>query len=110
MKLFHKIEKTALGAQSSVPWEKYWQTYKLIEQLKEQNYQIVALEKNKKSTSYLKFKPKFPIALILGNEKRGVSDNILSRCDKIVHLPMKGKKESLNVAVAFGIMAYKIIE
>lgn len=105
-----QIKKTALGAQSTVAWEKFWQTYRLIDILKKQGYQIVALEKTNKSIHYLKYKPKFPIALILGNEKRGVSDKILIKCDKIVHLPMKGKKESLNVSVAFGIMAYKLLE
>lgn len=105
-----QIEKTALGAQSTVPWEKHWQTYRLIEKLKKQGYQIVALEKTIKSTDYLKFIPKFPVALVLGNEVRGLSSQILKRCDYIVSLPMHGKKESLNVSVAFGIMAYKIME
>ena len=67
-----QIKKTALGAQSTVQWEKYWQTWKLIDKLKKGGYQTVALEKSSKSINYLKFKPKFPIALILGNEKRGV--------------------------------------
>lgn len=105
-----QIKKTALGAQATVSWEKYWQTHKLIDILKKQGYEIVALEKTNKSINYLKYKPKFPIALILGNEKRGVSDKILAKCNKVIHLPMKGKKESLNVSVAFGIIAYKLLE
>ena len=63
---------------------------------------------NKKQFSYSKFKPKFPLALVVGNEIKGVSLSVLKRADKIVSLPMFGKKESLNVAVAFGIAAYEI--
>ena len=71
--------------------------------------QIVALEQDKKAILYTKLKPKFPLALIVGNEVKGVSKKILKKCDKIIFLPMHGKKESLNVSVAFGIAGYQII-
>jgi len=57
---------------------------------------------------YKKFKPTFPLALIIGNEVNGISKKILNKADKIIYLPMAGKKESLNVAVAFGIAGYQI--
>ena len=57
-----------------------------------------------------KFKPRFPLALIVGNEVRGLNKKILSYADKIVEIPMFGKKESLNVAVATGIALYKLGE
>jgi 23S rRNA (guanosine2251-2'-O)-methyltransferase len=102
----HKISKTALGAEETIPFEYVRQTSRLIDRLKKDKVQIVSLEQDKKSVSYSKFKPVFPLALILGNEVRGVSKKILQKCDKIIDLPMAGKKESLNVAVSFGIAGY----
>ncbi len=105
-----KIEKVALGATKSMVWEYCWQTWRIIEDLKKKGFTVVGLEQTKKSIDYEKFKPKFPVALVIGNEVTGISKNILKRCDKIIHLPMSGEKESLNVAVALGIAVYKINE
>lgn len=106
--LHEKISKTALGAEKTIPFEHYWQTWRAVEKLKKEKFQIVALEQDKKSILYTKFKPKFPLALIIGNEVKGVSKKILNKSDKIIYLPMQGKKESLNVSVAFGIAGYEI--
>ena len=104
----HKIVKTALGAEKTVPFEYHKQTWRLIEMLKQNKIFVVALEQDKKAIDYRTFKPKFPLALIVGNEVRGISQKILRRADAIISLPMRGKKESLNVAVAFGVAAYEI--
>ena len=119
--LHPKISKTALGAEKRVAWEHCGQTWKIIEQLRkgklfsgrsfskqEVKIQIVALETRKNAADVSKFKPRFPLALILGNEVSGVSSAILKRCDKIVEIPMFGEKESLNVAVAFGIAGFEL--
>jgi tRNA G18 (ribose-2'-O)-methylase SpoU len=106
----HKISKTALGAEQTIPFEYFKQTGRLIDKLKKDKIQIVALEQDKKSISYKKFKPQFPLALILGNEVKGVSKKILKKSNKIIFLPMHGKKESLNVSVAFGVAGYEIIK
>lgn len=107
----HKISKTALGAENNIPWEYFSQTGRLIDKLKrERKINIVALEQDKKSVLYTKYKPKFPIALIIGNEVKGVSKSILKKCDKIIELPMLGQKESLNVSVSFGVAGYYIIK
>ena len=109
LKVLHpKISKTALGAEKVVPFEFYSQTSRLIDRLKKDRINIVALEQDEKSISFEKFQPKFPLALILGNEVKGVSKKILKKSDKIIFLPMRGKKESLNVSVAFGIAGYEI--
>ncbi len=105
-----KIAKTALGAEKTVPWEYHKQVWRLLNKLKESGVQIVALEQAKKSTNIFKFKPKFPMALLVGNEVRGLNKKILSYTDKIIEIPMYGKKESLNVAVATGIALYKLAE
>ncbi len=98
----------ALGAERTIAWEYYHQVWRIIEKLKKQDFQIVALEQSQKSILYTKFKPKFPLVLIVGNEIKGVSKNVLKRCDKVIYLPMCGEKESLNVAVATGIAIYEI--
>ena len=104
-----KISKTALGAEKNIPFEYYSMTWRLLEKLKKENFFIVALEQSKKSIVYTKLKPKFPMALIIGNEVKGISKKTLEKADKVIHLPMKGQKESLNVSVAFGIAGYRII-
>lgn len=101
-----EIHKVALGAQDSVPWEYHTQAWRVIDKLKAQGIRIVALELNDHSESLLEFKPKFPLALVIGNEVEGLSNSILSRADHTVHLPMHGIKASLNVAVAFGAAGY----
>jgi tRNA G18 (ribose-2'-O)-methylase SpoU len=103
-----KVKKVALGAEESVPWEHHWQAWRIVDKLKREGFQIVALEQTKKSIPYDKFKPKFPLLLIVGNEIKGISKSLLKRADKIIHLPMAGKKESLNVAIATGIAIYEI--
>lgn len=105
-----KVTKTSLGAEKSVSWEYRKQTWRLLEKLKADGVQIVALEQTKKSVDYRKFKPRFPIALVVGNEVRGLSKKILEYADKIIEIPMFGKKESLNAAVATGITIFKIVE
>lgn len=103
-----KISKVALGAQDFIEWEYVKQSWRLIEKLKKEGYQIISLEQTPRSINYTKFKPKFPLALIIGNESNGVKKSLLNRSDKIIDIPMRGQKESLNVSVAFGIVAYWI--
>ncbi len=102
----HKISKTALGAEKNVVWEHHWHTWRIIDKLKKQGVCIVSLEQTKKSINYAQFKPRFPLALVIGNEVKGVSDSVLKRTDHTISLPMLGSKESLNVAVAFGVAGY----
>ena len=106
-----KISKTALGAENWIPWKKVFSTTRLIKKLKNEGFFIVALEQNKKSVNILKFRGlvrKKPVALVIGNEVFGIPPKILKQCDKILEILMKGKKESLNVAVAFGVAAYEL--
>lgn len=105
-----KIEKASLGAEKNVPFEYHKQTLRLVKKLKKDKVKIIALEQNEKAMAYTKFKPKFPLALMVGNEVKGIPRQILKEADQIICLPMRGKKESLNVAVAFGIAGYHIIK
>ena len=101
-----KIKKTALGAEKSVKWEYKRDVRKVIEKLKKEGTKIVALETEKFALPYFKFKPKFPLAILVGNEKRGIDKKTLEKADFVLKIPMFGEKESLNVAVAFSIVAY----
>ena len=103
-----KVAKTALGAEKYVPWEQCRQTWRLLAKLKKDGVSIVALEQSEKSVDFYKFKPEFPLVLVLGNEVGGLSQEILKYVDKIIEIPMRGKKESLNVSVAAGVALYEI--
>lgn len=105
-----KIAKTALGAEKSVPWESCKSVGALIKRLKKNSVCIVAGEQSSNAVSCTKWKPKFPLAIILGNEVLGVSPAILRVCDEVVEIPMRGEKESLNVSVAAGILLFKASE
>ncbi len=103
-----QVDKVSLGAEKFVPHEYRKQTAALLKNLKKQGYTIVALEQTKKSVILDYWKPTFPLALVVGNEKTGVPKNILRYCDTTVHIPMYGQKNSLNVSVATGIALYTI--
>jgi len=104
----NQISKTALGADEWLPWERKKQTLALIKRLKKQGVKIVVLETGDKTIELPKFKPVFPMALVVGNEVEGVSQNIINQADAVVRIPMLGKKESLNVAVAASIALYHL--
>ncbi len=101
-----KVAKTALGAEKRVPWKKVPSMSGLITDLKSQGFRIVGVEKTESSIDVRKWHPGKQTALLLGNEERGLSARILSQCDEVVHLPMAGMKESLNVSVAAGAIGY----
>jgi len=104
-----EISKVALGAEETVPWEHHYQTWRVLERLKSQGVKIVALENRVEgSIDYRHVRPEFPLALLLGSEVAGLSAGLLRRSDAVIHIPMYGRKESLNVAVAFGIAVYEL--
>jgi tRNA G18 (ribose-2'-O)-methylase SpoU len=111
-----QLTKVSLGAEKYAKWEHCKSTARLIDKLKREGYKIFAVEQNKKSIPYYKIKirgarahSRFRIVLILGNEINGLPQSVLKRADKILEIPMRGKKESLNVAVAFGIVSFHFI-
>lgn len=108
------LTKVSLGAEKYVAWKKIGSTTKLIDTLKGEGYKIFSIEQSKKSIPYFKLSKSYILnskfCLILGNEIKGLPLAILKRSDKILEIPMKGRKESLNVAVAFGIIAFQLIK
>jgi tRNA G18 (ribose-2'-O)-methylase SpoU len=101
-----EIKKTSLGASEYIEWEQVGSITQVIDRLKETDFQVVAIEINNNSQSLIDFVPQDKVAYILGNEVEGVSDEALSLADQVRHLPMLGKKESLNVSVTAGIVMY----
>lgn len=104
--------KAALGAEDFVAWKEVKNIVTFIKSLKRDGFLVCAIEQSKKSIDYKDFKVKRgqKIAIIPGNEVAGVPKNILALADVILELPMNGKKESLNVTVATGIVLYKLLD
>lgn len=103
------LKKVSLGAEKYVAWEKAKSAARAIDTLKGEGYIIYAVEQSKMAMPYYKCKTqsvKLKMAVVMGNEVTGLPKSILRRADKILEIPMHGKKESLNVAVAFGIVAF----
>jgi len=104
------IAKSALGAETWIPWEYKKTLIPLINKLKKDNYKIIAIEQDKRSVDYRKIKVSGKVAIIVGPEVLGLSSKILDNCDVIAQISMHGKKESLNVSVACGISLFKILK
>lgn len=101
----NSIQKVALGAEETVEWEE-GRIYEVIEKLKEDDVEIVAVEQDKRSILFSDFKQRGSTAFIFGNEVGGIEEEICGACSRILEIPMKGKKESLNVSVAVGIILF----
>jgi len=102
--------KVALGAEGYLAWESAKTTAEVVKRLKKEGYEILALEQSKRSVPYYAAARSMPadarVAIIVGNEVKGLPSAILRSADRILEIPMMGKKESLNVAVAFGIVVF----
>jgi 23S rRNA (guanosine2251-2'-O)-methyltransferase len=104
-----EIEKTALGATMSVPWQYAKEPRDAVLQLKLEGFKACCLELTDKVVPYYDVKPSaFPICLIIGNEITGVSKEVLAECDLALEIPQFGIKQSLNVAVAYGIALFEL--
>ena len=104
-----EVLKTALGSTESVKWEYVKDAKMLISQLKSRGIQICALELTDKSIPYHQIGfVDFPICLVVGNEITGVSQELLDLCDKSIEIPQYGIKQSLNVAVAYGVAIFEL--
>lgn len=103
-----KLDKTALGATEMIPSEHYDTTLEAIEELRENGIPIYSVELTDDAENFQQIEYPNKIALVFGHEKRGVDQDILSRVDKKIYIPMRGKKESLNVANCASIILYEI--
>lgn len=114
-----EVQKVALGAERTMPWEKISNATSLLKRLKKEGWRILAVEQAKHSVSYYNFKsstisrsydsrhsPK--LAVVLGAEVKGLPPSVLKVADVVLEIPMHGKKESLNVSVAAGIVLFSL--
>ena len=104
-----EIEKTALGATQSVPWQHVASTEQAVQALRSQGYRIIAAEQATDSIPLHQFQPEpgGKYALVFGNEVHGVSNEIMAMLDSCVEIPQSGTKHSLNIAVSVGIVLWE---
>ncbi len=103
---FAKVTKAALGAEKTVAWEQAKDVSAVTQLLKGEGFVIAALEQHANSVPLNRLNNIKKLALVVGNEVGGVDGNVLAKADMIFEIPMGGKKESLNVAVATGIALF----
>lgn len=100
------IQKTALGAETSQPWEHHPDILPVIAHLKKQGYMVAALEQAPDARDLSKYHAPQKIVLILGREVEGIEPEVLTACDLVLEIPMFGKKESFNVVQAAAMALY----
>ena len=101
-----QVGKTALGAETVIPWEHFNNGFKVVKELKSQGYLLWALEDLPSAIPLYDMNVEIinsPVVLVVGNEVCGVDPGILEVCDQVIYIPMVGRKQSYNVSVAFGI-------
>lgn len=103
------IREVALGAEESLPWERAEDPVALVAKLREQGRQIAVIETVPRAIDLYDWKPAFPLAVVFGNEVEGVTREVSERADVHVRVPMLGAKQSLNVAVAGGVVLFELL-
>ena len=106
-----EIHKTALGAEDSVEWKYFEKTEDAVAMLKEQGYTVLAIEQCEGSTMLqdFKYEKERKYAIVLGNEVKGVQQQIVDSCDGCIEIPQYGTKHSMNVSVTAGIVIWAIV-
>jgi 23S rRNA (guanosine2251-2'-O)-methyltransferase len=103
------ITKTALGAEDRLPWEPVDDVAATIETLRQNHYEIAAIETSDRAVDIFDWQPRFPVCVLFGHEVDGLSKELLAACDTHVRLPMLGLKHSLNVSCAGAIVMYELL-
>jgi len=102
--------KVSLGAEDTVPWESINDPLELIDELKNKGVKIIAVEQHPRSVDYKKVSVSSPTLFVFGREVEGIEESLLLKADTIAEIPMKGKKESLNIGIAAGIVLYRLLD
>lgn len=107
-----EIHKTALGSTESVDWEYASDTLSLVEKLKSDGVQVLAVEQAENSTMLNDFvpKPNQKYAVVMGNEVKGVQQSVVSAADLCIEIPQLGTKHSLNISVSCGIVLWDLFQ
>ncbi len=104
-----EITKTALGADLTVPWEGVDDPVALLQELRSRHWEIAAIETSPQAVDLFDWQPRFPVCVLFGHEVDGLQGPLLEAADAHVRLPMLGRKHSLNVATAGGIVLYELL-
>lgn len=105
------VAKTSLGAEDAIPWSHHKDAVKLATALKQEGWQILALEEGEGAKELRqRARVEASTVLIVGSEVTGVDPDLLALCDEILEIPMRGKKRSFNVAIAFSVAAFALID
>lgn len=119
-----EIAKTALGAEISIPWEYAKKPDRFLQRMKQAGAEVIGIEQDDRALDYKNYKDYrkerkqddkrgesiHPALIVVGNEVRGMSSGLKGKCDILVEIPMYGKKESLNVSVAFGVVMFRLFD
>jgi tRNA G18 (ribose-2'-O)-methylase SpoU len=105
-----EIHKTALGATASVDWEYVEDTLTLVEKLKVENVKVLAIEQAENSTKLDTFFPEKDqkYAIVMGNEVKGVQQEVVNESDFCIEIPQLGTKHSLNISVTTGVVLWDL--
>jgi tRNA G18 (ribose-2'-O)-methylase SpoU len=103
------ITKTALGAEESVAWEHHQDPLELAGKLRSAGFELAAVETSTHAADLFDWQPRFPVCVAFGHEVDGVRLELAQRCDTHVRIPMLGRKHSLNVATAGGVVLYELL-
>jgi 23S rRNA (guanosine2251-2'-O)-methyltransferase len=107
-----EINKTALGATESVPWQYFEDPTDAVVYLQKKNYRVMAVEQARESTKLHLFQPQnnTKYGLVFGNEVKGVSNAVMNQVDGCLEIPQKGSKHSLNISVSMGVVLWDIAQ
>jgi 23S rRNA (guanosine2251-2'-O)-methyltransferase len=103
------ITKTALGAEETVPWEYAPDSVAVLHSMRERGVEIAAIETSVHAVDLFDWTPRFPICVVFGHEVEGIQPELSQMCDTHIRIPMLGKKHSLNVATAGGVVIYELL-
>ncbi|HEY3839001.1 MAG TPA: TrmH family RNA methyltransferase [Bryobacteraceae bacterium] len=103
------ITKTALGAEETVKWEHTWDAPSLVRRLRSEGCEIAAIETSLHAVDLFDWQPRFPLALLFGHETDGLTAELSGLADTHVRIPMLGRKHSLNVATAGGVVLFELL-
>lgn len=104
-----RLSKTALGAEDDLPWEHHANVSALLQSLRGQGYELAAVETSSHSIDLFDWQPRFPVCIVFGSEVDGIPPVLADQCDVNVRIPMLGAKQSLNVAVAGGVVLFELL-
>ena len=103
------IAKTALGAEETVAWDHTWDAASVSRSLHERGFEIAAIETSAHAVDLFDWQPRFPVCIVFGHEVDGIRPELLETCDTHIRIPMLGRKHSLNVATAGGVVIFELL-